>query len=151
MLSAFLYDPLISWRLARETLSTKSPSREVALSASVRETSKSASRARSLQIYSNIQTMANLGASDARIAKSGRSFFVSNKAVLSTKAVKTVVSDKAVHVVRRIAQKLNGSDFPNRAGNGGPLDVSDQVQRLIAEATSVESLAALFVGWCPFW
>jgi serine/threonine-protein kinase mTOR len=29
--------------------------------------------------------------------------------------------------------------------------VEEQVERLIAEATSDENLCQLFVGWCAFW
>jgi FKBP12-rapamycin complex-associated protein len=31
------------------------------------------------------------------------------------------------------------------------LEVAEQVQRLIQQATSHENLATGYVGWCPFW
>jgi FKBP12-rapamycin complex-associated protein len=57
-----------------------------------------------------------------------------------------VLNEKALKVVRRVQDKLTGTDFPDRA-DVEPLDVSDQVQRLIVQATSVENLCQLFIGW----
>ncbi|EEC46831.1 predicted protein [Phaeodactylum tricornutum CCAP 1055/1] len=56
---------------------------------------------------------------------------------------------KALQVIRRVEDKLSGTDFPDCEGE--PLDVSDQVQRLIVQATSSENLCQLFIGWCAFW
>ncbi|PWN43039.1 putative TOR1-1-phosphatidylinositol 3-kinase [Ceraceosorus guamensis] len=51
---------------------------------------------------------------------------------------------KALEVVRRIQNKLNGRDFnPNVA-----LSVPAQIQRLVQEATSLENLCQAFIGWC---
>jgi hypothetical protein len=36
-------------------------------------------------------------------------------------------------------------------GEGPALSVQDQVDKLIKQATSVENLCQLFMGWCPFW
>ena len=60
------------------------------------------------------------------------------------------LNEKALKVIRRVQDKLTGTDFPDRADNGEPLDVVDQVQRLIVQATSVENLCQLFIGWCVF-
>ena len=55
--------------------------------------------------------------------------------------------NKAVDVVRRVIEKLNGLDFgPARA-----LVVEEQVDRLIAQASSNENLCLSYIGWCPFW
>ena len=56
---------------------------------------------------------------------------------------------KALKVIRRVQDKLNGTDFPDCEDD--PLDVSDQIQRLIVQATSSENLCQLFIGWCAFW
>jgi FKBP12-rapamycin complex-associated protein len=42
--------------------------------------------------------------------------------------------------------KLTGRDFQGQA-----LDVPDQVERLIQQATSNDNLSLSFFGWCPFW
>lgn len=57
------------------------------------------------------------------------------------------LNEKALKVIRRVQDKLTGTDF----GDSEPTDVTDQVQRLIVQATSSENLCQLFVGWCAFW
>lgn len=139
----------------------------------------SATRARSLQMYSNIQTWAaNLGA-DERIESvtggDGRSSQVASsnthsiarsrmversmrqRELLSIldgsegNAAEEALNEKALKIIRRIQEKLNGTDFEDRAESGEALDVVDQVQRLTVQATSVENLSQLFIGWCAFW
>ena len=58
-----------------------------------------------------------------------------------------VRGNKAVAVIQRVQDKLSGRDF----GNADPYDVSEQVDRLICQATSIENLCQLFTGWCSFW
>lgn len=68
-----------------------------------------------------------------------------------------VLNSRAIEVINRIQSKLNGRDFfshlaASESGGHRPAStVEQQVERLIAEATSVENLCQLFVGWCPFW
>jgi hypothetical protein len=59
--------------------------------------------------------------------------------------------EKAVVVIRRVMDKLTGLDFADSTGQAHALDVPDQVDRLIREATSNENLSQSFFGWCPFW
>ena len=67
--------------------------------------------------------------------------------------------EKAVIVIRRVMDKLTGLDFADTTQTGGlssqqqqqALEVPDQVDRLIREATSNENLSQSFFGWCPFW
>ena len=66
------------------------------------------------------------------------------------------VPDKAVEVIRRINDKLTGLDFVHRPRGAKPvaaiaLDVPQQVDKLILQATSNENLCLSFFGWCPFW
>ena len=58
------------------------------------------------------------------------------------------LNEKALKVIRRVQDKLSGTDF---CDTDEPLDVPDQVQRLIVQATSTENLCQLFIGWCAFW
>ncbi|GAA5848144.1 hypothetical protein JCM3766R1_000463 [Sporobolomyces carnicolor] len=57
------------------------------------------------------------------------------------------INARAVQVVERVQQKLTGRDFKPTV----VLSVNDQVDKLIAQATSLENLSQCFVGWCPFW
>lgn len=54
---------------------------------------------------------------------------------------------RAVEVLDRVSQKLNGRDF--KAGE--ELDVVTQVDKLIVEATKLENLCQHYIGWCSFW
>ncbi|BGP15830.1 hypothetical protein JCM10213_005686 [Rhodosporidiobolus nylandii] len=57
------------------------------------------------------------------------------------------INARAVQVVERVQQKLTGRDFKPTV----VLSVNDQVDKLIAQATSLENLSQCFIGWCPFW
>lgn len=54
---------------------------------------------------------------------------------------------RAIEVLDRVSQKLTGRDFkPNEE-----LDVINQVNKLIIEATKLENLCQHYIGWCSFW
>ncbi|KAJ2264811.1 hypothetical protein J3F81_006082, partial [Coemansia sp. RSA 371] len=53
---------------------------------------------------------------------------------------------KARAIVKRIHDKLVGTDFSNKQ-----LVVSEQIEKLIQQATATENLAVLYSGWVPFW
>ena len=62
------------------------------------------------------------------------------------------LNERALKVIRRVQDKLTGTDFHTPDEEAGePSDVQDQVQRLIVQATSSENLCQLFIGWCAFW
>lgn len=61
------------------------------------------------------------------------------------------LNEKALKVIRRVQDKLSGTDFNSAGEVADPLDVPEQVQRLIVQATSSENLCQLFIGWCAFW
>jgi serine/threonine-protein kinase mTOR len=73
-------------------------------------------------------------------------------------AAGTELRNKAVGVVRRVVQKLNGLDFTTQQQGRSrslrahqPLAVEEQVDKLIAQASSNENLCLSYIGWCPFW
>ncbi|EPB75677.1 rapamycin binding domain protein [Ancylostoma ceylanicum] len=49
-------------------------------------------------------------------------------------------------VIDRIKHKLAGSEFGN-----GEVDVQEQIDRLVEQATLHENLCQCYIGWCPFW
>jgi hypothetical protein len=127
--------------------------------------------ARSLQMYSNIQSLAANVASESRIAsitvgdrsdqvdlfqgsiaRSRMERSMRQREVMSflegdqdVAAHDEALNEKALKVIRRVQDKLTGTDFVDNDG------VADQVQRLIVQASSTENLCQLFVGWCAFW
>ncbi|CAR66402.1 DEHA2F23452p [Debaryomyces hansenii CBS767] len=54
---------------------------------------------------------------------------------------------RAALVLKRITDKLTGNDIKRL----NDLDVPTQVDKLIQQATSVESLCQHYIGWCSFW
>jgi serine/threonine-protein kinase mTOR len=50
-------------------------------------------------------------------------------------------------VLERINDKLQGTDFNKNV----QLDIKNQVEKLIKQATSHENLSQSYLGWCPFW
>ncbi|KAJ1306989.1 hypothetical protein OPQ81_007969 [Rhizoctonia solani] len=54
---------------------------------------------------------------------------------------------QALAVYNRVRDKLAGRDFHTKE----PLPTTDQVLRLIEQATSYENLCQSFSGWCAFW
>ncbi|GJN89148.1 hypothetical protein Rhopal_002122-T1 [Rhodotorula paludigena] len=56
------------------------------------------------------------------------------------------INTRAVQVIERVQQKLTGRDFKPTV----VLEVNAQVDALIAQATSLEHLSQMFIGWCPF-
>ena len=65
----------------------------------------------------------------------------------SNTAKPDVLNSKAVAVIQRVSNKLTGRDFKPTS----VLDVKEQVQLLILEATSIEHLCQCYIGWCSFW
>ncbi|KHJ89514.1 FATC domain protein [Oesophagostomum dentatum] len=49
-------------------------------------------------------------------------------------------------VIDRIKHKLAGSEFGT-----GEVDVQEQIDRLVEQATLHENLCQCYIGWCPFW
>lgn len=56
-------------------------------------------------------------------------------------------NERAVEVLERVQQKLTGRDFKENE----ELDVLNQVNKLIIEATKLENLCQHYIGWCSFW
>jgi FKBP12-rapamycin complex-associated protein len=58
-----------------------------------------------------------------------------------------VQNERALEVLNRVEQKLNGRDFKKDE----ELPVVEQVNKLIMEATKLENLCQHYIGWCSFW
>lgn len=133
----------------------------------------SATQARSIKMYKNMQTWAANLSTDSRIASvtgGERSEQVAVEGSIARSRIERSVrqrelmtlldgdggaaheealNEKALKVIRRVQDKLQGTDFPDC--HDDPLDVDHQVQRLVVQATSTENLCQLFIGWCAFW
>ncbi|XP_052755019.1 serine/threonine-protein kinase mTOR [Galleria mellonella] len=60
----------------------------------------------------------------------------------------TNLNKRALAIVNRVRDKLTGRDFPHI---DEVVSVQKQVDLLIQQATSNENLCQCYVGWCPFW
>ncbi len=54
---------------------------------------------------------------------------------------------RAIEVLDRVNQKLTGRDFKAIE----ELEVVQQVNKLVIEATKLENLCQHYIGWCSFW
>eukprot|EP01132_Coremiostelium_polycephalum_P005602 gene5602-6970_t len=61
--------------------------------------------------------------------------------------VPETLNERALTVINRVNKKLTGRDFNSTE----TLEVPDQVQKLIDQATSHENLCQCYIGWCAFW
>ena len=57
------------------------------------------------------------------------------------------LNKKALDIVQRVRDKLTGRDFNPKEC----LSVTEQVDLLICQATNNENLCQCYIGWCPFW
>lgn len=127
VLEAFVYDPLLNWRLMEANIrNNRSTTNEIG--------SISTSSAEVQDLLESLSITA------------------SKKGITSPEGVidgsqPEAVNRKAVLIINRVRDKLTGKDFTNY----DTLTVQKQVDLLIQQATSNENLCQCYIGWCPFW
>ncbi|KAL1494336.1 hypothetical protein ABEB36_009951 [Hypothenemus hampei] len=125
VLEAFVYDPLLNWRLIETTYRNRSNTGDMGSD----NTMTSQDNDLPLESLSMIHRRSLL-------------------AELSNENSQTeTVSKKAVTIINRVKDKLTGKDFHNEER----LTIQKQVDLLIQQATSNENLCQCYIGWCPFW
>ncbi|CAL1276555.1 unnamed protein product [Larinioides sclopetarius] len=127
VLEAFVYDPLLNWRLMDTQPKGKHSKVRSESSASIHDQNDMLEEV-------EVQSQANSKKPDAVLPDSGF-----NKP--------EALNEKAVQIINRVRDKLTGRDFdPDKM-----LEVDEQVDLLIKQATSHENLCQSYIGWCPFW
>eukprot|EP01088_Endostelium_zonatum_P000897 TRINITY_DN1115_c0_g2_i1.p1 TRINITY_DN1115_c0_g2~~TRINITY_DN1115_c0_g2_i1.p1 ORF type:complete len:885 (-),score=220.88 TRINITY_DN1115_c0_g2_i1:118-2463(-) len=147
VLDAFVHDPLLSWRLVT-TKTESSGNMEEEKDESEKKRKKKWEKAERERESGNMSISVKV--------KKGVSVFVVSQQVVYHGEVEEerrreemeLVEKKAVSVLNRVEAKLTGKDF--RDGEEA-LDVTQQVELLIEQATSHERLCQSYMGWCPFW
>jgi len=135
VLEAFVYDPLLNWRLIDKKPKSKK---------SKQEGMSVGSKSQMSVVGSGENNMESLVDQEGRHI--GRDHMVSKKN--DGESVEPEALNKlALDIVQRVRDKLTGKDFNTEES----LEVCEQVERLINQATSHENLCQCYIGWCPFW
>lgn len=127
VLEAFVYDPLLNWRL---------------MEANIRNNRSTTTEIGSIST-SSTQDQDLLESLSINASKKG----ISSPDAIVDGSQPESVNKKAVLIITRVRDKLTGNDFPNE----DTLTVQKQVDLLIQQATSNENLCQCYIGWCPFW
>ncbi|BDA44527.1 Serine/threonine-protein kinase TOR [Coccomyxa sp. Obi] len=142
MLEAFVYDPLINWRLVK----TGEAETDNALAAMNSET-----------LPASVAFTGNLAeAGSAEMPSPPRREAREREMLLAYGQLGDAVefiNERAVAVMKRMSDKLTGRDFVQEGlpGSAESDSIQSQVQRLIVQAYSHENLCQSYIGWCPFW
>jgi FKBP12-rapamycin complex-associated protein len=129
VLEAFVYDPLINWRLITNPSSGPSEMDDKDdMSPMSDEDDSDISPDRVRPINSLSQSYDHVQHSE-------------------TPDMRDQLNQRALNVIERVSNKLSGRDFPRK----GTLDVAQQVDLLIKQASSTENLCQAYLGWCPYW
>ncbi|EJD07323.1 atypical/PIKK/FRAP protein kinase [Fomitiporia mediterranea MF3/22] len=128
VLEAFVYDPLINWRLLQADVNNRG------------DDANDATRAEQLARVSGYPQ----GPTRKLKADENEIF---NEALGEPGARQEVRNERALFVYNRVQHKLTGRDFNPDV----ELTVPQQVEKLISQATSLENLCQCFSGWCAFW
>ncbi|CAG9773619.1 unnamed protein product [Ceutorhynchus assimilis] len=124
VLEAFVYDPLLNWRLIENNYRNRSNTGEVG--SFLTETSQETELSESFSVH--------------------RRSLLADLTHDSTQQPEQV-SKKAVTIINRVRDKLTGKDFHTEE----MLTIEKQVDLLIQQATNNENLCQCYIGWCPFW
>jgi len=152
VLEAFVYDPLLNWRLIETGSKNKKAKAANAVSGSAMENVAGGAAGESVaQMELNPLTSGEHVApprdSKASDQEASATLAASGTSNGSTQQQPEALNKKALDIVQRVRDKLTGRDFdPNEC-----FAVSKQVDLLIRQATNNENLCQCYIGWCPFW
>jgi len=128
VLEAFVYDPLINWRLMQPEVDNR------------RDLTTDLNRSEQLA-----RAVAYPQGPTRKLKADENDIF--NETLGDPGAKQEVRNERALAVYNRVQHKLTGRDFhPDVV-----LTVPQQVEKLISQATSLENLCQCFSGWCAFW
>ncbi|XP_075695475.1 serine/threonine-protein kinase mTOR isoform X1 [Rhinoderma darwinii] len=133
VLEAFVYDPLLNWRL---------------MDTNIKSTKRSQTRTDSYSAGQSVEMMETVELGETAHKKPGSTVPESIHTYIGDGLVQPeALNKKAIQIINRVRDKLTGRDFNHEE----TLDVATQVELLIKQATSHENLCQCYIGWCPFW
>ncbi|XP_039949400.1 serine/threonine-protein kinase Tor [Bactrocera neohumeralis] len=130
VLEAFVYDPLLNWRLLDMDKNHRSKSNNDPGGSGMAFGGGNGSLSNSVEeplLHSQLMSANHL---------MGGALIVAD-----------ITNSKASKVIKRVRSKLNGTDFQTQ----NSVAVPQQVDLLIQQATNNENLCQCYIGWCPFW
>jgi len=125
VLEAFVYDPLLNWRLLDTAARNKTNANEGPMGGTG-----------SSQDQDVLDTL-NLNVKKGVLPEN----------TCDSEQQHEAAKEKAVAIINRVRDKLTGKDFLQEEC----LTVEKQVDMLILQATNNENLCQCYIGWCPFW
>lgn len=138
VLEAFVYDPLLNWRLLDTDKNHRSKAADGNGTNTVGSLANSVDEAidlLSIGTQNKMKIQSQLNDINNELNNGG----VHNPT--------EVTNMKARIIVDRVKQKLTGNDF----NTTDEITVQRQVDLLIEQATNNENLCQCYIGWCPFW
>ncbi|CAG01719.1 unnamed protein product, partial [Tetraodon nigroviridis] len=133
VLEAFVYDPLLNWRL---------------MDTNTKGNKRSRTRNDSYTAGQSVEALEGIDMGETTHKKPGNTVPESIHSFIGDGLVQPeALNKKAIQIINRVRDKLTGRDF----SHDDTLDVPIQVELLIKQATSHENLCQCYIGWCPFW
>ncbi|XP_059910783.1 serine/threonine-protein kinase mTOR [Gadus macrocephalus] len=133
VLEAFVYDPLLNWRL---------------MDTNTKGNKRSRTRTDSYTAGQSVEALEGIDLGETTHKKAGTTVPESIHSFIGDGLVQPeALNKKAIQIINRVRDKLTGRDF----SHDETLDVPTQVELLIKQATSHENLCQCYIGWCPFW
>ncbi|KYQ91695.1 protein kinase [Tieghemostelium lacteum] len=146
VLEAFVHDPLINWRLLTPNENSVKSKQTNNTGKETGQNQTSTSGATKLDSGDLIENEIESEVFTSPV-QHGRTRATRVDEVVEAEIIPEALNEKALSVMNRVNKKLTGRDFnPNET-----LDVPQQVQKLIDQATSHENLCQSYIGWCSFW
>lgn len=160
MLEAFVYDPLINWRLLIKPPADDTRGRSDSSAAPLGEVHNQARLPVERGTHRAVEDEHDGGTSHPAsvigtpIDAASSLFPLSSSLVSASRRSRVepvhhderALNERALSVLQRVKSKLVGSDFEEQK-----VSVAKQVNLLIEEARSHFNLCQLYVGWCAFW
>uniref|UniRef100_A0A2H8U2W2 Serine/threonine-protein kinase TOR n=1 Tax=Melanaphis sacchari TaxID=742174 RepID=A0A2H8U2W2_9HEMI len=145
VLEAFVYDPLLNWRLMEAGVGARRTAAATA-GATVVGTNPISAASAATTVSEEVSMATSFAASLSKKTAPLNVGPGGDNGNIETEPTEAL-NMKALAIVTRVREKLTGKDFIHEQ----ELTVPRQVNLLIQQATANENLCQCYIGWCPFW
>uniref|UniRef100_A0A224XHF0 Serine/threonine-protein kinase TOR n=1 Tax=Panstrongylus lignarius TaxID=156445 RepID=A0A224XHF0_9HEMI len=149
VLEAFVYDPLLNWRLMENNAHPSKAKRAAAAAQQGTGSSVHSTNDNSEFLETSTSAITNQNQPIPPLQSGGKKTNIPPVSIenIGDGSQPETTNKKALAIVTRVKEKLTGRDFAHEE----TLTVPRQVELLIQQATSNENLCQCYIGWCPFW